>query len=340
MQIKGLHKNIYRLASYALSQEKCERHRRRYETFVWKWRKLKIAGISDKVCQEIVGLSRATYYRYERHLQRLSKGIFPPSRKPKTFRKALWGASEKQLILMLRRENPTYGKAKIAILIKRDYGIAISESTVGRIIKNLITKGFIQTSCSAPKHRKKRCFKGHARPWKYSMKAQHTGQMIQIDHMTVYKNGVAVKHFQAWDPLSKFIHANIYHNAKSRTAKKFLLDLKQKAPFTIKSIQVDGGSEFMKEFEETCQELGIPLYVLPPKRPQYNGGVERGNRTFREEFYSREDILADSIQALRYTLSQAVTKYNTYRPHFNLKGLTPMEYIHNNYSRPLVSHML
>jgi hypothetical protein len=41
-----------------------------------------------------------------------------------------------------------------------------------------------------------------------------------------------------------------------------------------------GGSEFMKHFENECQKLGIELYVLPPKRPQYNGGVERANRTF------------------------------------------------------------
>ncbi|GHS93633.1 hypothetical protein AGMMS49949_06980 [Alphaproteobacteria bacterium] len=41
----------------------------------------------------------------------------------------------------------------------------------------------------------------------------------------------------------------------------------------------------MKEFEEACEELGISLYVLPPRWPDPNGGVERGNRTFREEFY-------------------------------------------------------
>ncbi|MEE9273671.1 MAG: hypothetical protein V3U57_10475, partial [Robiginitomaculum sp.] len=53
-----------------------------------------------------------------------------------------------------------------------------------------------------------------------------------------------------------------------------------KTPFTIKSIQVDGGSEFMAEFEQACEDVNIPLIVLPPSRPTYNGGVERGNRTF------------------------------------------------------------
>jgi hypothetical protein len=38
--------------------------------------------------------------------------------------------------------------------------------------------------------------------------------------------------------------------------------------------------------EEECKNLEIPLIVRPPRRPDYNGGVERGNRIFREEFYN------------------------------------------------------
>ncbi len=38
-------------------------------------------------------------------------------------------------------------------------------------------------------------------------------------------------------------------------------------PFAIKSIQVDGGSEFIKDFEQLCVDLSvdlsIELYVLP-----------------------------------------------------------------------------
>lgn len=36
----------------------------------------------------------------------------------------------------------------------------------------------------------------------------------------------------------------------------------------------------MAEFEDACAELRIPLIVLPPQKPHYNGGVKRENRTF------------------------------------------------------------
>ncbi len=86
----------------------------------------------------------------------------------------------------------------------------------------------------------------------------------------------------------------------------------------------------MDQFEDACAELGIPLIVLPPSKPTYNGGVERGNRTFREEFYHRSNLLADSIGAMRFELKKATEKYNTYRPHRGLKGLTPMRYINDS----------
>ena len=87
----------------------------------------------------------------------------------------------------------------------------------------------------------------------------------------------------------------------------------------------------MMHFEEACEEIGIKLFVLPPKRPQYNGGVERGNRTFREEFYARRDMLADSVGAINHELQKAVHKYNSYRPHANLNMKTPFEYIGDSY---------
>jgi len=329
MQIKGLHPNIYKLYRYSRPQECLDKHRQRFEDRVRDWTKLKKEGVSDQTCQEVVGMSRATYYRHRQILARLNRGIVPLAKKKSRLNKPLWGEAEKQLILRLRRENPTYGKAKIAVILQRDHGSTLSESTVGRILRFLMSKGLVQTSVSAAKARRKRNFsKGHAKPWTFEKYDKiGIGERIQIDHMSVSKNGISFKQFQAWDRQTKFIHAQIYTNATSASAKRFLLDYINKAPFPVRSIQVDGGSEFMAEFEAACQELNIPLIVLPPKMPKYNGGVERGNRIFREEFYARTNLLADSIKKMRPELDKAILKYNTYRPHYALKGMTPMQYI-------------
>ena len=267
---------------------------------------------------------------------------FPSCKARKNHNKPKWGEAERQLVLSLRRQNPTYGKDKIAIILKSDQNTVISPSTVGRILDELKRRGLIQLSRSAPKARRRRNFaKTHAKPWKFIDYNQVSiGQHIQIDHMTVTKNNVYAKHFQAWDPKSKFIFAQIFTNATSKSAAKFLTEFIQNAPFTIQSIQVDGGSEFMAEFEDACAKLNIPLSVLPPKRPDYNGGVERANRTFREEFYLAPSVLADSIQALRYDLRKHLDKYNAFRPHHSLNGLTPFQYIKNTlHEEAIESHI-
>jgi len=333
MQIKRLHKNIYRLYSYARTQECLEVYRQKYQKQVQLWEKLATENVSLKLLQETTGISRATYYRHRKILKNLEKGVAPPSKKPKRLNKPKWGESQKQLVLQIRRANPTYGKEKIAIILKRDHGQTISQSTVGRILKFLKIKNLITRSPSALRTKRKRVFKKHAQSWEFKeYKNMKLGERVQIDHMTVTKNGITFKHFQGWERKSKYINAAVYSNAKASSARRFLIEFVKHAPFVIESIQVDGGSEFMAEFEDGCAQLKIPLIVLPPKKPEYNGGVERGNRTFREEFYNRVDLLEDSVRGMQSSLSKALVKYNTYRPHRNLKGMTPMEYINRTLS--------
>ncbi|MDR0631655.1 MAG: integrase core domain-containing protein [Holosporaceae bacterium] len=90
----------------------------------------------------------------------------------------------------------------------------------------------------------------------------------------------------------------------------------------------------MAEFEDECKKFEIPLIVLPPRRPDYNGGVERGNRIFCEEFHNKNNLLANNLTKMRPELEKALWKYNNYRPHHHLNGATPMQYIlFNNHSR-------
>ena len=69
-------------------------------------------------------------------------------------------------------------------------------------------------------------------------------------------------------------YANVYFRANSANATKVLRELIENAPYKVRSIQVDGGSEFMKDFENACKELEIPLFVLPPAKPTYDSKID------------------------------------------------------------------
>ena len=106
----------------------------------------------------------------------------------------------------------------------------------------------------------------------------------------------------------------------------------------IKSIQVDGGSEFMAEFEAACRDLGLTLFVLPPRSPRLNGCVERANDASRTEFwalYSGELTVAEAAPAL----AKFQHFHNTVRPHMSLDWKTPFEYLSSALGLPAQSHM-
>ena len=60
-------------------------------------------------------------------------------------------------------------------------------------------------------------------------------------------------------------------------------------PFTLKALQLDGGSVFQAQFEVECQRQDILLFILPSHSPKLNGHVESAHRTHTEEFYEIVD---------------------------------------------------
>lgn len=71
MEIKGLHKNIYKLYNYSRTQECLDAYRKKYENQVRLWEKLKKEGVTLQTLQSVVGISRATYYRHKKILRNL-----------------------------------------------------------------------------------------------------------------------------------------------------------------------------------------------------------------------------------------------------------------------------
>ena len=147
-----------------------------------------LEGVSKAKCAEFVGISRATYYRRRARHKALARGVLPPSKAPKRRNKPHWGEREKQLVLDVRRTHPTWGKAKIAVVIQREHGHDISESMVGRILSFLSQKHQITPARSRPQKRRRDFSKGHAEAWKYKEYNKiELGERVQIDHMSATK---------------------------------------------------------------------------------------------------------------------------------------------------------
>ena len=142
--------------------------------------------------------------------------------------------------------------------------------------------------------------------------------------------------------ISRWDVVDVYSVATARTAADFLIAMKERSPFPVRAIQVDGGSEFMAQFETACKESGLQLFVLPPRSPKLNGHVERAQRTHTEEFWERYDGDLDLL-SLRPAVPAWERHYNTFRPHQALAGRTPAEYLTQCHPElappPALSHM-
>ena len=80
----------------------------------------------------------------------------------------------------------------------------------------------------------------------------------------------------------------------------------------------------MGEFEAECARRSLPLKVLPPRRPQLNGIVERANRTARSECWRFHDGKLN-CGAMNKTLQTYLDYCNNRRPHRSLDMRTPKQ---------------
>jgi transposase InsO family protein len=276
------------------------------------------------------GISPDTFYRWKRRYRSYCLKTLeddPKSRRPQRLRTPTTDLKTVARIRYYREAYPRWGKAKIAILLKKE-GHQVSESTVGRTIKRLKDRGVLKEPIpnfiSAKKCYLKRAW-GVRKPKDYVVK--EPGDLVQIDTLDVRPiPGVVRKQFTGRDVIGKWDVIKVYGSATSSLAAKYLDTLISRMPFPVKAIQIDGGSEFKGEFESECQKREIALFILPPKSPKLNGCVERSHRTHTEEFYEVNDFSLN-ISILNQELLEWEKIYNTIRPHQALDYLTPLEYI-------------
>jgi hypothetical protein len=152
---------------------------------------------------------------------------------------------------------------------------------------------------SASRRRPKRPY-AIRKPREY--RALGPGDIVRVDTLDLRPiPDVVLKQFTACDVFSRWDVVEVFTSATATAATQFLEAMKERFPFPIRAIQVDGGSESGGPFEPRCQQDGIHLFVLPAPggSPKLNGHVERAQRTQSEEFWECYDGDLDIASARR-----------------------------------------
>ena len=273
-------------------------------------------------------ISPQTFYRWKRRYNpRHLASLEERSHRPRQLRQPTYSTELVEAVLKLREEYLRWGKDKLVVLLP-DEGFTCFASTVGRILNRLKERGVLKEPIA--NHisvRKRQWQRPYAirKPKEYI--ANKPGDIVEVDTLDVRPlPGIILKHFTAHDVISRWDVVSVHSRANASTAAHFLDTLESRMPFPVRAIQVDGGAEFEAIFEEECQRRDIKLFVLPPRSPKLNGGVERAHRTHTEEFYEVTESSFD-LSELKDELLEWEGVYNTVRPHQALGYVTPLKFL-------------
>jgi len=310
-------------------------------------KRVKVIDFFDKyglaATKEAFGVGRATIYIWKKKLKESDgklSGLASKSKTPKNKRKRKVNKLIKEFIIDYRWKYHGIGKEAIKPALdeycnKNDIE-TVSESTIGRVIKDLKELGMLMdNNIKATIHggsgnlifkKKKRIKKLRRKGYK----PKKPGDLVQIDSIAVFFEGVKRYLITGIDLSTKFAFAMAFTKLNSKNSKIFFTKFLEVAPFKIKKIQTDNGKEFEKDFKQYIRGQPITHYFTYPRRPQTNGGIERFNRTIQEQFVSWEkEDLTEDIYAFNIKLMEYLIWYNTKKPHRAINKLAPLRYYMN-----------
>ena len=131
-------------------------------------------------------------------------------------------------------------------------------------------------------------------------RASYPGQKVQIDVKYVpsycVADGRQYYQYTAKDECTRWTYREMYEEHNTYSSQQFLLSLVEHAPFMIREVQTDNGSEFTKRlmsndpndktlFEQELERMGIIYHRIRPATPRHNGKVERQHRIDEMRFY-------------------------------------------------------
>jgi len=307
-----------------------------------------------KATKKAYKVGRSTLYDWKSKLAKSGgklSSLRSLSKAPKTRKRRVVLQDHINFILAYRKEHPGADKVTIKPILDaycRLFNLnTISESTIGRIINELKEKGKIpnyqvKTSLNGKtgnqyiRGTRKREHKLRIKDYK----AKRPGDLVQIDAIELYINGIRRYIITALDVKTRFSFAYCFKTLSSATAKIFFQKLEEVIPFPVKAVQTDNGKEFHKYFREYLKQSGITHFYNYPATPKMNCFVERFNRTIQDQHISWNLHRFYEPEEANQSLVEYLLWYNTEKPHRGIGKVPPLRYFIDNYIHPEKSNML
>lgn len=271
------------------------------------------------VCRHF-DIQRSLFYKWYNRYERLGlKGLEDKSRRPKTLRQSKIPLDQIDLIRKLRKKYPYYSKYKLSVILKRDFNIEISDSTVGRVIKkyNLFFR-------SPYRSKKERVKQARVRLPK-DFKVAGPGDLIQSDTKHISFFGPKRYFYVVKDCLTKMVSIRVSASISSKQSRITFETSKRHIPYPIKNIHTDNGSENLLELADYCKKNNITHYFSRPRTPKDDAFVENMIGTIEREFI-QQGKLAFNVEEQQELIDEYLEEYHKFRPHQALGYLTPYEY--------------
>ena len=255
------------------------------------------------------------------------------SKAPKKRNRRIVDERVSNYIIEQRKLHYRIGKKKLAVLIKEEFGITYSESKVGRILTDLKKRNLLPAYQKLSYYAKSDTFREKMKRKRKKLrikdyKPEKAGDVVQIDTVVKFIDGIKRYILTAIDVESDFAFALGYRTLSSASAKDFMKKLEDVAPFKIVHVQTDNGLEFEKYFRDYLAEKKIVHFHNYPKCPKMNAFVERFNRTIQDQFINWNlRHLRDNLDHFNRDLIEWLLWYNTKRPHESLGMVSPLRYI-------------
>ncbi|HEY5668186.1 MAG TPA: integrase core domain-containing protein [Candidatus Saccharimonadales bacterium] len=267
------------------------------------------------------GIARCLFYKWKRRYDRCGlKGLEQQSRRPQRTRMPATPLNHQDLVVRLRRANPEYSKYKLAVILKRDYGIVLSASTIGRLIQR---KQLFLTPPVKPKRHPQRAKAARLRkPAEWTTK--RPGDLVEVDVKHLPCLGDKRYGFVAIDVATRRVAVHVASTISAHQA-SIAWEKVLAAWGAPKAVLCDNGSENLGSFAGLLRAQGIPQYFARPRTPKDKPHVERVIGSLERECIQWGGLVVD-IPDQQAVIDTWLTKYHSYRPHQALGYLTPDEY--------------